>query len=241
MTARSESTIAAASPPARLEVCRWTRRVVVSAGRDHPLRLARWQLPLWILAACIGCGEAEPVRFAHAERLDGEEFAEKPLARAQVLETIDATFGPSPAEIQLPDDLIDLMESPRSGRRPAGHGGRRGRQRDRGRRSHTERRGGPLREALPALPRPDRRRPGADRRLPLPSSARLPPRPLQVHVDRVQPEADPRRPPSDPPSRDRRHLDARILSPVDRRRDGGGDRLCPLPQHPRGVRAGLDG
>ena len=67
-----------------------------------------------VLAACVGCGEAEPVRFAHDERLDGEAFAEKPAARAEVLKTIDATFGPSPAEIRLPDDLIDLMESPGS-------------------------------------------------------------------------------------------------------------------------------
>ena len=64
-----------------------------------------WVRLAWVVGVAViaGCGESEPIRFAHSEILDGEDFAEKPNARRTVVETVDGLFGTGPSRIEVPE------------------------------------------------------------------------------------------------------------------------------------------
>lgn len=64
-----------------------------------------WVRLAWVVgvAVIVGCGEAEPIRYAHSEVLDGDAFAEKPNARRTVVETVDGLFGTGPTRIEVPE------------------------------------------------------------------------------------------------------------------------------------------
>ncbi len=55
------------------------------------------------LLAIVGCAEPEPVRFIASERLDGEEFADRPISRSLVIEKVEELFGDSPYSLKVPE------------------------------------------------------------------------------------------------------------------------------------------
>ncbi len=83
------------------------RQTVVRSDRSLPGEVSRVTSRLRLasvlaLIALAGCGPSGPIRYAHNQVLDGEEFAAKPQLRAKVIAETERLFGASPSHLKIP-------------------------------------------------------------------------------------------------------------------------------------------